>query len=352
MATGTVMPSPKFLGYDNNGNPLSGGKLNCYAAGTSTPQNTYADSALSTPNANPVILDSAGRATVYLTPGQAYKFVLTDANNVTIYTQDNVQASPTSASVVDIVGTAGATITAGQPVYLSDGSGGKTVGQWYPADSTNTYSSVTVQVGIATAAISNGSQGNIRISGEVTGFVGLSVGSIYYIGAAGTMTTTAPAPATARILGQADSATSIVLDSAPGAIYQESTWTPVIGGVGGTSGQSYNFQVGRALKIGKLVTAFFYVQLSAKGTITGAVEISGLPYTADNVANLVPPMAIQWVSLATTWVNVMAAIVANSTTAVIQGAATAATLNNASLTTTDIANNTTLIGTLIYQAIS
>ena len=47
--------------FDNNGNPLSGGKLYTYAAGTTTPQATYASAAGSTLNTNPIILDAAGR---------------------------------------------------------------------------------------------------------------------------------------------------------------------------------------------------------------------------------------------------------------------------------------------------
>jgi len=61
--------------------------------------------------------------------------------------------------------------------------------------------------------------------------------------------------------------------------YQEGTWTPVLGGSGGTSGQTYSVQVGAYTKIGRQVTAIGFIQLSAKGTITTDVEISGLPYT-------------------------------------------------------------------------
>jgi len=94
MATGTLMPYPVFTGWDQNGDPLVGGKLYSYLAGTTTPQATYSDAAVSVPNANPVILDSAGRATVYLLTTTSYKFVLKDALDVTIWTQDNVAAIP------------------------------------------------------------------------------------------------------------------------------------------------------------------------------------------------------------------------------------------------------------------
>mgnify|MGYP003133265234 CR=1 FL=1 len=89
---GTVMPSPVFTGLDNSGNPLSGGKLHTYETGGSTPQATYSDSALSSANANPVVLNAGGRATVYLLNNVSYKFLLTDASDVTVWSQDNIQS--------------------------------------------------------------------------------------------------------------------------------------------------------------------------------------------------------------------------------------------------------------------
>jgi hypothetical protein len=60
--------------FDNSGVPLNGGLLYTYAAGTTTPQTTYSDSTGATPNANPIVLDSAGRVSgeVWLTTGVIY----------------------------------------------------------------------------------------------------------------------------------------------------------------------------------------------------------------------------------------------------------------------------------------
>lgn len=69
--------------------------------------------------------------------------------------------------------------------------------------------------------------------------------------------------------------------------YEESTWTPVIGGVSGTSGQTYTSQVGLYTKIGRLVIATFDVTLSVEGTITGNVQIQGLPFTPGSRGTLV-----------------------------------------------------------------
>ena len=94
-----VTPTPKTQFLDAAGVPLAGGKLYTYVAGTTTPQATYTDSTGSTPNSNPVVLDSRGEANVWL--GEAtYKFKLTDANDVEIWTVDYISAPTTSVSAV------------------------------------------------------------------------------------------------------------------------------------------------------------------------------------------------------------------------------------------------------------
>lgn len=81
---------PKFQGRDSLGQPLAGGKLWSYAAGTSTPIATYTDSTGATPNTNPVVLSSAGEADVWLTEGQPYKLRLTDAVDVQQWVVDHI----------------------------------------------------------------------------------------------------------------------------------------------------------------------------------------------------------------------------------------------------------------------
>lgn len=79
--------------FDNNGTPLSGGKLWSYAAGTTTPQTTYTTAAGNVAHTNPIVLDSAGRVAtgeIWLTAGQNYKFVLMTSADVTLATWDNI----------------------------------------------------------------------------------------------------------------------------------------------------------------------------------------------------------------------------------------------------------------------
>lgn len=85
--------------YDSNGNPLSGGKLYFYDTGTSTPKNTYSDNGLTTPNANPVVADSAGRfGPIFLTSGN-YKAELRTSADVVIWTEDPVEGTPGSSTL-------------------------------------------------------------------------------------------------------------------------------------------------------------------------------------------------------------------------------------------------------------
>ena len=92
MSTGAVMPTPYQQFFDNNGKPLAGGYLYAYAAGTSTPQATYFDVGLTTPHTNPIVLDSAGRALVFL-DALSYKFVLQDASHAPIWTVDGIAST-------------------------------------------------------------------------------------------------------------------------------------------------------------------------------------------------------------------------------------------------------------------
>jgi hypothetical protein len=98
---------PKLQFFDNDGNPLVGGKLYTYAAGTTTPLATYTDSTGATPNTNPVILDSRGEANVWLA-AQSYKFVLKTSTDSTIWTVDNVSNAINVSQILANSGTAGA----------------------------------------------------------------------------------------------------------------------------------------------------------------------------------------------------------------------------------------------------
>lgn len=76
--------------FDELGEPLNGGLLYFFAAGTTTPQSAYIDVALTLPYPNPIVLDSAGRVPpFYLADGQI-KIRLANAAGVTQVAADNL----------------------------------------------------------------------------------------------------------------------------------------------------------------------------------------------------------------------------------------------------------------------
>ena len=91
----SVNLSPLGNGFnflDVDGRPLNAGKLYTYQAGSTTPFPTYTDVNGLIANTNPIILGTDGRppSTIWLTDGFFYKFILTDSNDVTIQTYDNL----------------------------------------------------------------------------------------------------------------------------------------------------------------------------------------------------------------------------------------------------------------------
>jgi microcystin-dependent protein len=78
-----LFPGRRFT--DENGEPISGGRLEVYEAGTTTPLDTYTNAALTVASANPIILDSAGLIPVIYAAPDNYKFVLKSADEATTY---------------------------------------------------------------------------------------------------------------------------------------------------------------------------------------------------------------------------------------------------------------------------
>ncbi len=92
----------KFRAFDEEGAPLSGGKLYTYKAGSDDAKETFTDFTGASANSNPVILDSDGEANVWLRG--AYKMVLKDSNDVQQWSVDNIEQrynAIENASVVD-----------------------------------------------------------------------------------------------------------------------------------------------------------------------------------------------------------------------------------------------------------
>jgi hypothetical protein len=89
--------------FDNNGNPLTGGKIFTYEAGTTTPLATYTSSTGNTAHTNPIVLDAAGRVPggeIWNDYANLYKFVLKTSADVTIATYDNVGGSFNTGAII------------------------------------------------------------------------------------------------------------------------------------------------------------------------------------------------------------------------------------------------------------
>jgi microcystin-dependent protein len=145
-----------FQFFTTTGQPLAGGKIYTYQAGSSTPLATYTDNTGATANANPIVLGTDGRPAteVWLTYGYNYKFVLKDANDTTIQTYDNLYG---------IIGTqpaTGATIPAGL-IAMWSGSIGSIPSGWYLCDGSNGTPNLTDRfiIGAGSSYAVNGNGG-------------------------------------------------------------------------------------------------------------------------------------------------------------------------------------------------
>jgi len=88
MAVLLNLPYSQF--FDDNGDPLAGGLIYTYTAGTTTPKATYTDYSEVTPAANPIVLDSAGRAAIWIVG--SYRIDVKTSTDVLVRSVDNITA--------------------------------------------------------------------------------------------------------------------------------------------------------------------------------------------------------------------------------------------------------------------
>ncbi len=91
------IPQIKQQFFDENGDPLVGGKIWTYEANSTTPKATYTNRAGDTENTNPVILNSAGEAEIWCSAG-LYKFIIMDSNDQTLNTINEIRVEPVDGS--------------------------------------------------------------------------------------------------------------------------------------------------------------------------------------------------------------------------------------------------------------
>jgi hypothetical protein len=150
-----LAPQPKAQFFDANGSPLVGGKVYTYAAGTTTPLETYTSESAVTPNTNPVILDSRGECNLWFSTASSYKVVLESATGTLQWTVDNISTYGTLASQnsnnVNITGgtITGVTLTVNVVGDVSGNAGTVTNGVYLDAVQTVTNKTLT---GMASAS--------------------------------------------------------------------------------------------------------------------------------------------------------------------------------------------------------
>jgi hypothetical protein len=228
-----VKLSPIWVGaqfFTSAGLPLSGGKINTYLAGTTTPQSTFTDNTGITPNANPIILDSSGRYSnqIWLTTGINYKFVLTDSSNNIILTEDNIsgvndttsgvnsewlpQSTPTfiSGTSFSIAGNQTATFQVGRRVQATLNSG-----LVYSTILTSVFGAVTtVTVANDSTALDNTmSAVSVGLLGEVNPSVPANIAYNFTFSGTANLIQTTPVAFHAHRAAQLTSGTLVIFDT-------------------------------------------------------------------------------------------------------------------------------------------
>lgn len=107
----TLLQSPFSYFVDVNGLPLSGGKVYTYSAGTTAPKDTYTDSTGTIAASNPIILDSTGIASIWIT----------GAYNIQVYNSaDVLQPHLSSDNVTSSVATGDMTKAVYDPANIQE----------------------------------------------------------------------------------------------------------------------------------------------------------------------------------------------------------------------------------------
>lgn len=238
MPEGALTPIVRWFAT-KNGVAAPGAQLFTWLSGTSTPQPVYNNADLDPSHAhtNPVVADSAGLFPVMYLAAVSYRMLMTDADGVTIMpAQDDVYNFTQSALAQTV------TIDAETPY------------DW------------TFPPAAADGVLEMDSSGVVTITQAPTLTIPVVSTRINLTGGQIAFPAT-PVP----------SADANTMDD-----YEEGTWTVILGGADGTSGQTYTDQLGSYLKIGNTVWIAGDATLTDKGTITGQLQIQGLPFATQS----------------------------------------------------------------------
>lgn len=238
-------------------------------------------------------------ATYPATAGTSGKILISDGTNI-------VSSTPTYPNTS---GSAGV-------ILRSDGTNNVYTTATYPATTTVNqvlYSSATNTVGGLTTA-----------NNAVLGTDGSGVPSI----------TTAP-----RVTSITFDGTNLL------SAYTTNTFTPAVAFGGGTTGITYTSQTGKYWKIGAVVYIVFQIVLSNKGSSTGNMTITGLPFTSRSGEFAIIPLLTGLVTFSGVSPAYASVDSAATTATVYQGGQAGAIAN---ITNTAISNTSVIDGTGFY----
>lgn len=137
--------------------------------------------------------------------------------------------------------------------------------------------------------------------------------------------------------------------------YEEGPWTPVLTfATPGNLAVTYNTQLGRYTKVGRLVTASFVISTATftHTTASGALNITGLPFSSVNLAAISYIGSLVWSGITkASYTNISSRI--SSNTSLIELSASGSGQTVASVTSADVpsAGSVILRGTISYEVV-
>ena len=127
--------------------------------------------------------------------------------------------------------------------------------------------------------------------------------------------------------------------------YEEGTWTPTMSFGGGSTGLTYSVQSGNYTKVGNIVRVFGTIQLSNKGSSTGSMVITGLPFQAANSGITGSVLIGAWTGITSQIQYYMSASTSNVTFEFINSGTQSAVTNS------NLVNNSSTYISLVYQVV-
>lgn len=298
--------------FDTNAALLNGGKLNFYVDdGGTTRKNTYSDEALTTANANPVVLTASGVVPDIFLSG-AYKVVLTDADDVQIDAANNVNVTgftvddANNNTVTDVItmthttsGTPAAGIGTGLAYATETAAGNNETGMTIDAVTTDVSGggedfkqvlsimiagTLTSHLETDNTALYPTTNDAIALGKSAKSYSDLFVASGGVINFnAGDVTLTHSSNLLTLAGGTLYPASGIQIGGTVAANllddYEEGTFTFGLED-GSSNAVSLVSTTGAYVKIGQLVFVSITIDASSLGSASGAIRLTGLPFAA------------------------------------------------------------------------